>query len=76
MGSQYTGIITECVVGGWDERPCSMARRGEKDDGTKQQMKRYKSIVDFIPHQSHRKEKLERNENARNEVNQSKETSL
>lgn len=53
-----------------------MARRREKDDGRKQQMKRYKSIVHFIPHQSHRKEKPEREENARNEVNQSKETSL
>ncbi len=75
MGSQNTGIITECVVGGWDDRPCSMARRRE-DDGRKQQMKRYKSIVDFIPRQSHRKEKTEREENARNEVNQSKVTSL
>lgn len=53
-----------------------MARRREKDDGRKQQMKRYKSIVDFIPQQSHRKEKTEREDNARKEVNQSKETSL
>jgi len=57
MGSQNTGIITECVVGGWDKRPCSMARRRERDDGRKEQMKGYKSklhlqsrfIVDFIP---------------------------
>lgn len=73
MGSQNTGIITECVVGGWDERPCSMARRRERDDGRKQQMKRYKSMVDSIPHQSYRKEQPGRKGNARNEV---KERSL